>query len=272
MVVPVGLAAWLLNIPIVTHDSDANAGMANRIIGRWAKIHTTGMPPENYNYPKETIRYVGIPISDDHQPIGVNDQKLSKTKLGIPAEQMVMLVAGGGLGSRTINELILQIAPELIKELPELHIIHVTGEQLLESVKADYGKSLDAKNQKRVMIIGFSDQFSDLIAAADLVIARAGATTIAELALQAKACIIIPAPFLAGGHQLKNAQLLEDADAAVVVSEQIPPQDFLHLTRELLSSESRRQKLSEAILTLARPSAATELAEIIINQALRRKK
>lgn len=243
--------------------------MANRIVGRWAVVHATGMPPENYNYPKETIRYVGIPTSCDHKLLSTAEQSEFKTKQGIPDDSMVLLVAGGGLGSRTINELVAQIAPKLLELVPNLHIIHITGDQLLESVKSAYAKSLETDCSKRVKILGFSDEFNDLIAAADLVIARAGATTLAELELQAKACIIIPAPFLAAGHQLKNAQILKSADAAVVVSEQIPPQDFLNLTQDLLNDKPKRLKLSQAISSFAHPNAAEELAEIIINQALR---
>lgn len=271
VVVPVGLAAKMLKIPIVTHDSDAVSGIANRIVGRWAKVHATGMPPQHYNYPKDTIAYVGIPIAKDIKPVNKAAQNEFKKAQGIPESGVVLLINGGGLGSKRVNELVLQIVPQLLAQLPDLHVIHITGSLHEEVIKAKYETLLGEPSLKRLKVLGFSDEFSINTGAADLIIARAGATTLAELQLQQKACIIIPAPFLAGGHQLKNAEVLKQADAAVVVSENIDPQELLKLSLDLLKDATKRQRLASKMATLAHPRAAAELAEIILNVAQRRR-
>jgi UDP-N-acetylglucosamine--N-acetylmuramyl-(pentapeptide) pyrophosphoryl-undecaprenol N-acetylglucosamine transferase len=115
--------------------------------------------------------------------------------------------------------------------------------------------------------MGFTPEFYAYSAAADVIVARAGATTIAELSAAGKACVIIPSPFLAGGHQLKNAEQLAAADAAVILDEQVDADEFLAVVNELFTSDSRRFELSRNIFALAKPQAAAELAEMIIKTA-----
>ncbi|HET7827538.1 MAG TPA: glycosyltransferase, partial [Candidatus Saccharimonadales bacterium] len=202
--VPVGIAARLRGIPIVTHDSDTVPGLANRIVGRWAKVNATGMPAEYYDYPKSKIEYVGIPVDDRIGKITPKLQNQAKRALKIPKDSPVLLLSGGGNGSQNLNELLLAAAPGLLETNLALQIIHITGVRHEESVKRAYKHLLPKAQRGRVRVLGFSPDFYLLAAAADLVIGRAGATTLAELAIAGKACILIPAPFLAGGHQLRN--------------------------------------------------------------------
>ena len=265
--VPVGLAARLRRIPIVTHDSDIVPGLANRVVGRWAEVHATGMPAEYYPaYPKSRTRYVGIPIDERIRKVTPKLQNEIKRKLDLPADSAVLLVSGGGNGSKRLNDLMLAIAGELLETNLSLYIIHLTGTKHLIAVKAGY-KALPKNDQKRLVVLGYSNDFYTYVAASDLVVARAGATTLAELAVAGKACIVVPASFLAGGHQLENAKQLTERDAAVVLSEDVQPDELMALISQLLADDHRRFELARNLYASAKPDASAKLADLILKTA-----
>jgi UDP-N-acetylglucosamine--N-acetylmuramyl-(pentapeptide) pyrophosphoryl-undecaprenol N-acetylglucosamine transferase len=264
--VPVGFAARLRRIPILTHDSDAAPGLANRIVGRWAKVHATGLPAHYYPYRNSTIEYVGIPIDERVRRVTPKLQKSAKQRQGLPKDAVVLLVSGGGNGSRHLNDLMLAVAEELLSTHLPLHIIHLTGANWESEVKSGY-KKLPKTEQARVQVSGYSADFYQLVAAADLVLTRAGATTLAELAAAGKCCIVMPAPFLAGGHQLKNANELTKHDAAVVLPNEADADELLATINNLLSSDTRRFELARNIFALAKPNASTNLARLILKIA-----
>jgi UDP-N-acetylglucosamine--N-acetylmuramyl-(pentapeptide) pyrophosphoryl-undecaprenol N-acetylglucosamine transferase len=124
-----------------------------------------------------------------------------------------------------------------------------------------------------VEVLGYTKQLHELSCAADLIITRAGATAIAEFAVQGKACLLVPSPFLAGGHQLKNAVALQQAKAVAVLDEKSlvdAPLVFATIS-SLLEDTDTRHELQQRIRTLAHPNAASELAELIIKVARRNK-
>ncbi len=264
--VPVGLAAHWQGIPIVTHDSDSLPGLANRIIGRYAAVHATGMPVELYNYPASKSRHLGIPIDSNIRKITPKLQNQAKKILKLPPDSTVLLVAGGGNGSQRLNDLMVAISGELLETNLSLHIIHLTGTRHEAAVKAAYN-DLPAAERRRVRAEGFNSEFHRLLAAADLIITRAGATTMAELAAAGKACIVIPAPFLAGGHQSQNAEALAENDAAVILSNDATPDELLAVTSSLLADDRRRFELARNLYATAKPDAAKELAELLLETA-----
>lgn len=265
--VPVGVAARIKRIPIVTHDSDTIPGLANRIVGRWAVVHATGMPAKYYQYPRASIRYVGIPVDKRVKKVTPKTQAELKNNLGIPKGSPALILSGGGNGSKRLNELMVAISRHLLQSYPNLYIVHASGRRHESDVKQAYAQALPKGEINRVKVFGFSPDFYSLTGAADLVITRGGATTLAELAISAKACIIIPSPFLTGGHQLKNAQELADKDAAIVVDENVAPDELLVIVSELLNDKSRRERLADNLNKTAHPNAAGELAGIILQIA-----
>jgi UDP-N-acetylglucosamine--N-acetylmuramyl-(pentapeptide) pyrophosphoryl-undecaprenol N-acetylglucosamine transferase len=269
--VPVGLAGRLRRVPIVTHDSDAAPGLANRIVGRWAKVHATGLPAHYYPYRNSTIEHVGIPIDERIKKVTPKLQRAVKKKLELPADSTVLLISGGGNGSLHLNELITSIAAELLKTRLSLYIIHVTGVKHEADVKKAY-KSLPAAEQSRVITMGFSPDFYAYSAVADLIITRAGATTLAELAAAGKTCIVIPAPFLAGGHQLKNTAELEKHDAAVVLSNEADSDELLATINGLLANDARRFELAKNLYGMSKPQASLNLAKLILKTAAQKTK
>ena len=268
VVVPVGIAARLQNIPIITHDSDAVPGLANRVVGRWALLHTTGMPPHFYGYRKDTIRHVGIPLDERISPVTKADQLRFKKELGLSEDSQVLLVGGAGLGAQKLNGLISDTAAKLLEQIPNLHIIHFTGPKHLSDVNHKY-QTLPKGQRGRVMAFDFKPDFYKYTGASDLVVTRAGATTIAELALQRKAAILIPAPQLTAGQQLKNAEEIAQAGAAVVEADDVRAEQFSREVTELLGDSNRRRQLADKLGTMAKADAASQLAEIILSQARR---
>jgi UDP-N-acetylglucosamine--N-acetylmuramyl-(pentapeptide) pyrophosphoryl-undecaprenol N-acetylglucosamine transferase len=222
---------------------------------------------EYYAYPKNTIEYVGIPIDERIKKVTPKIMAECRRKLGLPASGSVLLLSGGGNGSVRLNQLLLAVAKNLLEADLSLHILHITGRAHQQSVSQAYKEKLPKTELGRVIVEGFTPDFYVHSAAADLVVTRAGATTLAELAAEGKACVIIPSPFLTGGHQLKNARQLADIGAAVVANESIEPDEFLVLVNELLGNDHRRFELAKNLYATAKPDAAAELAEIIIKNA-----
>lgn len=257
---PVGMAAATLRIPLVIHDSDSHAGLTNRVLARWAKVIATGAPLENYNYDKHRSVYVGIPVDASYHPLNAEERKLLKGELGLPdVTWPLVTVTGGGLGSNLINQSMLAIADALIEQ--EVAVVHIAGtEHGLEVEKA-------APKHQAYIVKPFMAGLQTALNAADIVVTRAGATTLAELAASKKPTIIIPSRVLAGGHQLKNAAVYEKADAALVIDEgQIEnnPTVLLRAIQLLLSDPKRAEALADNFYATVKTNAAKALAALIV--------
>lgn len=221
------------------------------------------MPPDNYNYPKDSIRYTGIPINTGLKPVSSTSQADFKKELGLKPDDLVLVVIGGGQGSKTVNDLVLASSQQLVNSFSRLQILHIAGKDHSAELEDSYKNQL-GEASSQVKVLGFTSELYKYTGAADLVITRAGATSIAELAVQGKACIIIPSPFLAGGHQMKNSKVLEKNSAAKILNNDISPTEFTEETKKLLKNGPARQELAKNIASLARPDAAEDLAEVML--------
>ncbi len=264
---PVGMAARLRRVPIITHDSDAIQGLTTKIVGRWAVIHATGMPASYYAYPKDKVVFTGIPIAKQYQLVSPDAQKAAKKLAGVKSDEQLLLISGGGLGSQRVNYHMLAVVPQLLAGNAKLHIIHLAGRDHEAALKQQYEAAVDKASQKRLTVLGFTDKLYDYSAAADLIIARAGATTMAEFAAQGKACVIIPNPLLTGGHQLQNAKAWADKGAVAVFYENQNSQQLITEIDHLLDSKQERQKLASNLAKFAKTDAAKQIAELIIKTA-----
>ena len=267
--VPVGQAAARLHLPYVTHDSDAVPGLANRIIGRWADRHAVALPPQLYNYPADKTVMTGIPLQPEFKPVDAKLKRRYRSDLKLPAEAKVLFVIGGGLGSQRINEAVASAVPHLLGEFNDLYVLHSAGRNNEADIQAAYQAKLSPAEQDRVRVQGFIDDVYRYSGAADIVVTRAGATNLAEFALQGKACIVIPSPFLAGGHQLKNAHYLADQRAAVVLDEAALMADPNRLARQvsaLLHNPKHQRELGDRLAKFAKPQATAELTQLILDE------
>ena len=268
--VPVGLAAALLKIPFVTHDSDAVPGLANRIIGRWAAKHAVAMPVEHYSYPKGRTTQVGNPVSDKYTLVTAALQKSYKESFGLPSDAQVVFVTGGGLGAHRLNMSVAALAKQLLGRHPQAVILHISGRGKEDEVIQAYAKALNESELERVVLEPFVTDMYRYSGAADVSVVRAGANTLAELATQAKACIIVPNPQLTGGHQLKNAELLKERGAVTIVDDEAVsknPELLLQQIEALLDSPQKRLELARNLHSTSFEDSAQQLAQIVLSVA-----
>jgi UDP-N-acetylglucosamine--N-acetylmuramyl-(pentapeptide) pyrophosphoryl-undecaprenol N-acetylglucosamine transferase len=256
--VPVGKAAAKLNIPYLTHDSDSTPGLANRLISNRAALHATGMPADLYSYPKEKIVYTGIPVSGKYKKLTSSRKATYREGLGLSGSSHVVTVTGGSQGGGQLNADVVAAVAVLMEEFPVLGVVHVAGAQKLKGVEEAYQKTLSPTQLKNVVLKGFANDLEVCTGAADVVVSRASATTLAELALQSQAVIVVPG-LLSDGHQDKNAAYLAEKSAAAVVGYG-DAKGLERAIRELLQSPEKRGLLSGNLHRLAKPHAARELA------------
>lgn len=259
---PVGLAAAVRKQRFITHDSDFVPGLANRLVSRWAELHATAMPAEYYGYPKSSVRHIGVLVTEDYKPIDPVTQKQYRINIGISPASKVLLVTGGSLGARAINLAMVKVAPKLLAKFSDLHIIHQVGKGNLK-VYGHYA-------HPRLKVMEFLKPLAHYMGSADLILTRAGANTLAEIGVLGKASLIVPNPYLTGGHQLKNAEYLLQHKATQVVEESkmVTDPGILETTLEdLLSNSNKRHELSTNLQKLTIPDASQRLALLLLELA-----
>lgn len=262
---PVGLAAWILRIPVVIHDSDAHPGLTNRLLAPFAKRIATGVSLDHYNYPAKKTSYVGIPIDNAYRPLTDKKRQAVKKSLGFDSSRPLTVFIGGGQGARQIND---AVALHLDELLAVTNVVLVAG-----SANYDELRSLTPQNDRRFKLEAFiSHGLPELLGAADVVVTRAGATALLELAALARPTIVVPSKRLT--WQVKHAKLYVDMQAVYLLDEDMfnEPGDASLVTAvsRVLSDTVLRKKLEHNLHRLARPDAARDLATIIMSAARKR--
>ena len=267
--VPVALGGRLRGVPYITHDSDPVPSLANRIIARWASVHAVALPKDIYPYPATKTVTTGIPLSADFVPVTAALKKQYRQAVKVPESAQLLFIIGGGLGSQLINRAVADVLPHLMGEFPKLYVVQVAGQTNLAEMTTLYDERLGEAEQGRLQLLGFTDEVYRYSGAADIIICRAGATNLAEFALQGKACVVVPSAFLTGGHQLKNAEYMAKRGAAIVMDETELSADANRLAKQLsdlLRDPARQKQLSEHLASFAKPHATEELADLILKQ------
>jgi UDP-N-acetylglucosamine--N-acetylmuramyl-(pentapeptide) pyrophosphoryl-undecaprenol N-acetylglucosamine transferase len=260
---PVGVAAHILRIPLVIHDSDAHPGLTSRILARWASVIATGAPLKYYNYPKDRSHYIGIPVMSATKPYSATKQREIKEKLGFNEHEPLVVVTGGGLGATTINQAVVSTLDDL---LSFTSIALIAGRSHVEEL------TKTVKKHANLQIHGYlsPDSMQELLGAADIVVSRAGATTLLELAALAKPSIIIPNEHLTGGHQIKNAAVYKQAKAIIVIDDAelvSRPLALVDAINATLLNKQTMKRLSTNIHEFAKPAAAKDMAKLIVGAA-----
>ena len=255
---PVGLVAHLYHVPLVIHDSDTVPGLTNRVLAKYANAIGTGAPVENYpSYPKSKTEFIGIPVGSDVKHVSATQQLELKHQLGLDGNRPLVLAMGGGQGAVAINNAVAANATKLVKAGMDIVLLAGRGREV------NMPKSVG----KHVRVLEFTNQVTAYEQAADVVVTRAGATTMAELAAIGVATIIVPSPYLAGDHQTKNAKVYEKAGAAVVLNEfdmKEKPGILYDAIKGLLDNKSKRHKLAKNLHAFAKPDAVDGMVEMIL--------
>jgi len=259
---PVGFAAHLLRIPLVIHDSDAHPGLTNRVLSKWAVSIATGAPLEYYPYPVSKTKYVGIPIAAEFHPYTASEQVAAKEEWGIATDRPLIVVTGGGLGAARINQVVAET----------LHLLQRVGSVILVAGAGQYDglRSLLPANNHHFQLYPFVTNMHSLLGAADIVVTRAGATTILELAALEKPTILIPNGKLTGGHQLKNAAVYQQAGAVSFLDEDLLDADKSLLAKEitlLLAKPEETAAMAQRFKAFSKPNAAKDMAQLILKAA-----
>lgn len=255
---PLGLAAHLLGIPLVIHDSDTRPGLTNKILSRWATTVATGAPLENYQYPAQKSIYTGVPISPDFHPYTSEQQRQAKKALGFDAKTPLVVATGGGLGAKSINMAMANGAAKLTKA--GVGVYHIAGRGNYDEMAA-----LVPDSPLYQLVPFVYKDMAAVLGAADVIVARGSATFLQEMAGMKKPVIIVPAKQLS--DQVKNAVVYSKSKAAVVLQDDELADNPRRLAKEiidLVDSEDRRVALGRALHTFAKPRAAEDLAKLIL--------
>jgi UDP-N-acetylglucosamine--N-acetylmuramyl-(pentapeptide) pyrophosphoryl-undecaprenol N-acetylglucosamine transferase len=250
-------ASWR-KIPTLIQEQNSYAGVTNKLLARKAaKICVAYSGMEKY-FPAEKIVLTGNPVREE-----VVNQKISKSAacafFGIPDDKPVVLILGGSLGARTINNSILGHADAFEKE--DVRVLWQTGKLYIERIRQE----LDHKALKHIRYFDFINRMDMAYAAADMIISRAGAATISELCLIGKPAILVPSPNVAEDHQTKNALALANNKAALMVADKDAPEKLVFEALELLNNPGLQQELGCNCKKMALYQSATKIVDEIFN-------
>ena len=259
---PVGFAAIARRLPLVLHEQNSVPGMANRVLSRRATVVGVTYEASVARMRAGTTSvHTGNPV---RTAVLAADRVSGRQRLGLPAEAKVLLVFGGSRGARRINEALVDAAPRLMTR-EDLHVIHIAGIAEVDSVRhALARRDLGADGQDRYRLLDYLQDMASALAAADVVVARAGATSIAEITAVGRAAVLVPYPYATEDHQTLNARDVESAGGAIVVSDAAFDGDSLSsaLTTVLDDPEARR-RMAEASASLGVRDAAQRLCALI---------
>ena len=261
--VPVVLAAWLYRIPVLIHDSDAVAGMANKFMGRFATKVAIAYPTAREFFPSDKVALTGNPVRGD---ILDGSRERGYQELGLDPDKTTIFVIGGSLGATKLNEAVLQVLPQLLKE--NIQVVHQTGEEhiaRIESAVKEYGITPGVSGYVPKAFLSAA-LLGDVYALADIVISRAGAGSIAELAAHGKTCILVPLPSAANDEQKKNAYAIAHIGGASVLEEpNLSEHILIQEIHDLLGDQPRRAQMGEAIRAFYHEDAAKMLAQGVLS-------
>jgi UDP-N-acetylglucosamine--N-acetylmuramyl-(pentapeptide) pyrophosphoryl-undecaprenol N-acetylglucosamine transferase len=239
----VGLAAVLTRTPLVLTEADSHLGLSNRWLGRFAKRVCLAFPIDGKEHPRWIV--TGRPV-----PTPFTDREAARRRFGIPDSARCVLVTGGSLGARSINEAAIEAFARA-----DFDVLHLAGERDLPDLEAPRGG---------YRLEGYVDDFGEAVLACDLAVARAGGSVF-ELAAQGCPAVLVPYPHAAGDHQRGNAEWMRKAGAAVVIEDgDLTPALLAETVAGIIDDPERLERMRSASSSLALPDAAASVASEIL--------
>ena len=252
---PAMLAAFLLRIPMMAYEPNAVPGLANRLIGK--RVQAAAVNFEQTRHFFRNAEVTGVPVREAFFSL--------PQRADDGAEHL--LVFGGSLGARALNEAMPRIVARLLRALPRLTILHQAGAKHAETTQAAYAAS--GADPARWEVRPFLDDMPARFANADLILCRSG-SSVAELAAAGKPSLLVPFPHAADNHQHKNAQIFADAGAAVLLPEsELTDERLLRELTGLLGDQVRLKEMGRRAKTLAHPDALERIAAMAVRLARR---
>jgi len=251
-----------LGIPTLIQEQNSYAGVTNKLLAKKARCICVAYDGMARFFPAERILFTGNPVRQDLLAAEITKDEAVKA-LGLTAGKRTILIVGGSLGARTINESVLGNLP-LVKQQSKIQFVWQTGKYYSEEIKAELERRGCPSN---LVVQDFISDMRLAYAAADLVISRAGAGSISEFCLLGKSVILVPSPNVAEDHQTKNALSLVQKEAALYVPDAEARRTLLPLAINTVSDDVKLASLSNHIQELARPNAAADIAREVIKLA-----
>ena len=248
-----------MNIPTLIQEQNSYAGVTNKILAKKAKVICVAYDGMERFFPHEKIKLTGNPVRKSLIDMRSNRSEALRG-MGIEEGKKCVLIVGGSLGARSINESIVAQL-ELIKANSDIQFVWQTGKLYFEEMKQ---RVAVAGKPENLTITDFVSNMADALSAADLVVSRAGAGSISEFALLGKAVILVPSPNVSEDHQTKNAMALVEKDAAIYVADANAKEELVAKAIETVRDESKIASLEENIEKMGRPNAAEEIAEEVM--------
>ena len=255
---PILLAASLMKVPTLIQEQNAVAGVTNKILSKFVNKIAVGTRDALKNFPVDKTVYTGNPIRAEVLAAKKSD---GLREFNFTDSKPVVLISGGSRGARSINNAMIDVLRSAAQK-NSAQFLHVTGKGEFDAVTEKLTDVLDAPN---IRVVPYLYNMPQAMAMADVAIFRAGATGLAELTARGVPAILVPYPFAAENHQEFNARALVDAGAAKMILNKDLTAEILSATLdEMLSSPDALKKMSAASLSLGKPHAAAEIADLIL--------
>ncbi|WP_299200287.1 undecaprenyldiphospho-muramoylpentapeptide beta-N-acetylglucosaminyltransferase [uncultured Amphritea sp.] len=253
---PGGLAAWLTGVPVVVHEQNACAGMTNKILSRMAKrvLEAFGGAFRG----KVVTTVVGNPVRGDILSLPEPGLRFAERQGPIR-----LLVVGGSLGAKAINELLPAVLSRLADDV-QLEVLHQVGKRNLTETQALY-KEAGLEGRESIRVVPFIERMDEAYGWADLVLCRSGALTVSELSIAGVASVLVPFPFAVDDHQTGNARFLAEAGAAILIQQRELDLDRLtNILTEQLNDRQVLLEMAQKARQLGQPEASQTVADICL--------
>lgn len=263
--VPLIAAALFLKKPVVLHEANAHPGTANRLMARGAKVVAISFPEAaDYFYGRKDLVLTGMPIRPD---ILKGTRKEAAEALGIDPDVKTILIFGGSLGAHAVNQATVDALPRFSSLCP-LQILHLTGMIDFDQIQTQVKTLGNLDEQIVYRCLAYLDRMNLAYAVSDLIVARAGASTIAEITAREIPPILIPYPFATADHQEKNARSLEQRGAArIILNRDLSGERLFDEVDKLVSDQQALAEMKSNLRQIGHPDAAKKLARLVLSVA-----
>lgn len=263
--IPVARAAEGMGIPFVVHEQNSVMGLANKELSKKAQAVclTYECAKDGVSIPPATsVVVTGNPV---RRAVLSSTREEGRAMLGIPDDALMLLVFGGSLGARQINEGIARLKAELLSR-PNLYVVHITGPKELDRTLEEL--ALTEEEKKRWIVMGYQNRMGETMAAADAIVSRAGATSLAEISARAIPALLVPYPHATADHQTTNARAyVATGCASMIPDAEVATPAFDELVFSLVDDADARAAMTKAAEAQETANAAAKLADVVMGQA-----
>lgn len=268
---PVSRAAHRLGLPLLIHEQNAVPGLANRFAARWADRVAVTFPgsADRFPHPNRAV-ITGNPVRDEMLALDLEARRgPARDRFGLRQGTTTVLVFGGSQGARSLNRAIVEAQP-LWPDADDVQVLHAAGSRLFEEAARAWERTRERHGGPLARCVDFIDDMGDAYAAADIVVCRAGATSIAELTALGRPSVLVPYPHATRDHQMQNARALEHVGGARAIEDgELTGRSLVDAVRPWLADDAARAEAARSSRLFGRRDAAEQVARLAL-ELLRR--